>query len=234
MAELDALDPVPEQVTLESGFVIELERLKARQFFKLLRIVTGSGALSQLANAGLFSMEGQTEADFTAQFVTVVLMSIPEAEDETIDFIRAMARPSGLRTGRKLNKQDEDHNLRLFLEFDQELNNPELDDLISIIEAIVRREASDIQALGKRLAAMLKMAEKTGQIPTNEAPSQSQNRQGSTAASSEDSPVRSISSRRSTAGRTNSSTTSRSRASGSASRRSKSAASSNAGNETNG
>ena len=44
-------------------------------------------------------------------------------------------------------------------DFDERpLDNPELEDLVDLIEAIVRREAKDIMALGKRLAAMLKLA----------------------------------------------------------------------------
>ncbi len=230
MAELDALDPISDEITLESGLTIELERLRARQFFKLLRIVTGSGALGQFANAGLFQLEGKTESEFTMQFVTVVLMSIPDAEEETIQFIRSMAKPAGLREGRKLNKQDDTHNTELWLAFDEQLDNPELEDLVTIIEAIVRREAGDIQALGKRLASMFKLAEKTGQIPESTSPNQKE----STEESSEGSPVASISSRRNTSGRTTTSATSRSRGSASASRRSKSAASTSAGNESNG
>ncbi len=236
MAELDALDPIPAEVTLESGLTIELERLKSRQFFKLLRIVTSSGAIPQLANSGIFSMNPDVDAsEFTAQFVTVVLMCVPEAEDQTIEFIRSMAHPTGLRLGRRLNKQDDEHNMALWAEFEAELDNPELGDLITIIEAIVKREAADIQALGKRLASMFKLAQKTGQIPqqTEQEPP-SPNPSESTEASSEDSPVRSISSRRSTGGRTATSPNSRSRGSASASRPSKKAASTSAGNATNG
>lgn len=235
MAELDALDPSQAEVELESGFVIELERLKSRQFFKLLRIVTSSGAIPQLANAGIFNIDEDTDtAEFTAQFVTVVLMCVPEAENETIDFIRSMARPAGLRLGRRINKQDEELNTQLYFRFEEELENPELGDLVSIIEAIIRREAADIQALGKRLASMFKLAQKTGQLNQPPTTEPSPNLPESTEASSEDSPVRSISSRRNTGGRTTKSATPRSRASASASRQSKSAASTSGGNESNG
>jgi hypothetical protein len=227
MSELDALDPLPQELKLSSGFAIELERLKARQFFKLLRIVT-KGALPQLSNAGLFNADDISEAEFTARLVGVILVAIPEAEDETIEFIRSMAVPAGLITGRKLNKQDEERNLGLWLQFDDELDNPELDDLLTILEAIVQREASDIRALGKRLGAMFKMAQKTGQVPSSPSPSTSTN------PSSEDSPEASISSLTNIRGRKVTSGSSRSPRSGNASTRSKSVASTNAGSESNG
>lgn len=229
MAELDALDPIPETVKLVSGIEVELERLKARQFFKLLRIVT-NGALPQMANAGLFDMEGLDKDEFTTRLVSVLLMSIPEAEEQTIDFVRSMVIPTGLVVGKKVNKADEDRNLTLWLALDAELDNPELDDLVTIIEAVVRREASDIQALGKRLSAMFKLAQKTGQVPNAPSPNPTE----STLPSSEDSPARSTSSRASTATRTTKSATSRSRGSASASRRSGKDSSTGATNASNG
>lgn len=229
MAELDSLDPIPEQVKLQSGLTVQLERLKARQFFKLLRIIT-QGAMPQMQTAGLFDTDGLDASEFTSRLITVTLLSIPEAEDQTIDFVRSMGKPVGLIERKNLNKQDAERNLELWTRFDEELDNPELDDLVTIIEAVVRREAADIQALGKRLAAMFNLAVKTGQIPENQSPNQT----GSTSASSADSPAPSISSVRSTDGRTRSSSTSASRASVSASRASKSAASTSAISGTSG
>ncbi len=225
MAELDSLDPIPEQVTLTSGLQIQLERLRSRQFFKLLRIIT-QGAMPQMQSAGLFDTDGLDASEFTSRLITVTLLSIPEAEDQTIDFVRSMGKPVGLIERRDLNKQDAERNLTLWTRFDEELDNPELDDLVTIIEAVVRREAADIQALGKRLAAMFNLAVKTGQI--QKTPNQSLNQTESTSASSVDSHGPSISSPRSTGGRTKSSSTSASRVSASVSRASKSAASTSA------
>lgn len=196
--EIDKLDPLPESVTLRSGLVIQLESLRSRQFFKLLRIIT-HGALPGMANAGMLSADGMESEEFLGRLVTVVLLAIPDAEDETIEFVRSMCYPAGLIDRKNLNKQDIEHNTALWEGLDEELINPDLDDLVTIIEAIIKREAEDIQALGKRLMAMFKLAEKTGQI--NSSNGSSPNPRASTPASSAVSAGRSTSSRRNTGGR---------------------------------
>lgn len=165
------LDDEPESVTLSNGTVVLIEHLRARQFFKLLRIVT-RGALPNMQDMSLFKVGNDMDpGEFAGRFLSLMLLSIPEAEDEAIDFVNSMVKPYGLierPSGLKLNKQDLDRNTELWTQVITTLDNPELDDLVTIIEAIVRRESADIQALGKRLGAMFKMAEKTGQVPKPE------------------------------------------------------------------
>lgn len=203
--EIDMLDPIPESVTLRSGMVVRLESLRSRQFFKLLRIIT-HGALPGIRDAGLLDIENlENTEEFMGRLLSVTLLSIPDAENETIEFVRSLCYPDALIERKTLNKQDVEHNQALWDALDEELVNPDLDDLVTIIEAVIKREAQDIQALGKRLASMFKLAEKTGQIPSA---STSPNQKESTSASSEDSHGRSTSSRRNTAGRTTKSVTS--------------------------
>jgi hypothetical protein len=199
--EIDKLDPIPETVTLKSGLQVQLESLKARQFFKLLRIVT-HGALPKMGN-GLLDFDDLDTDEFLGRLLSVTLLSIPDAEDETIDFIKAMIYPVGLIQRKGLNKQDAERNTLLWEAVDLEMDNPELDDIVTIIEAVVKREAADIQALGKRLASMMTLAQKTGQLP-------SPSPDTSTSTSSAEFPAPSTSSRRSTAGRTSKSSRSRS------------------------
>lgn len=211
--EIDKLDPIPEIVVLRSGLRVRLEALKSRQFFKLLRIIT-HGALPSV-QAGL--LDGDDSIDeFMGRLLSVTLLSIPDAEDETIEFVRSLCYPDGLIERPNLNKQDLERNQTLWDGLDAELENPDLDDLVTILEAVVKREAQDIQALGKRLASMFRLAEKTGQIEAQTSLSP----KASTPASSADSPAPTTSSRRSTAGPTKSSTNSRSAASGKPSQRS--------------
>ena len=100
----------------------------------------------------------------------------------------------------------------------EELNNPELGDLMDLAEAIVQQEAPEIQALGKRVASLLELAKKTGQLGGQE--------RGKTESSSPElSPEPSTSSATSTAGQTSASSASPSAASGSASPRRRPAAS---------
>lgn len=200
--EIDKLDPIPETVKLRSGFQVRLESLKARQFFKLLRIVT-HGALPGMREAGLFDMDDLDSDEFMGRLLSVTLLSIPDADDETIEFIRSMVYPDGLTERKGLNKQDVERNTLLWEALDAEMENPDLDDVVTIIEAVIKRESEDIQALGKRLASMFKLAEKTGQLKS---PSPSE----STSMSSAESPAPSTSSRRNTGGKTRPSSRSRS------------------------
>lgn len=221
--ELDKLDPIPDVITLRSGLKVQLESLKARQFFKLLRIIT-HGALPGMRDSGLFSGMDDLDLDeFMGRLLSITVLSIPDAEDETIDFLRSMVYPVGLIERKGLNKQDVERNTILWEALDAELENPDLDDVVTIIEALVKRESEDIQALGKRLASMLKLAEKTGQIPSSPSPSES------TSPSSAESPAPSTSSRRNTAGPTTSSSRSRSGGSVNASQQSESESTTPAG-----
>lgn len=228
MAELDRLDPVLEQLKLSTGTFVLLEDLKLRQFFKLLRIVT-HGTLPTLRDLSIFQMDQNTDAEeFGMRLLSVVVMSIPDAEDETIDFIRSMCRPVGLIEGRQKTKADDERNAELWSQLYADLDNPEPEDFLTIIEAIVRRESADIQALGKRLAAMFKVAQKTGQVPN--LPSQKEPTRTFSAGSAE----LSTSSPVNTAGPMPPSETSPSSDSGSASPSSASDATTSDGSETSG
>lgn len=186
VTELDALDPVPSRLTLSNGLEVEVEQLRTRQFFKMLRVITrGAGALF-----GEVDLFGESSDDFGARFLAVVVLAIPEAEEETIDFLNSMVRPVGL-TDKPRTQAERDANEAKWAEVVEALDNPELEDTVSLLEVIVRREAADIQSLGKRLRSMLQVAEKTGQLP----------------ATSADSPKPSTRSRRSTAGQTKQSAT---------------------------
>lgn len=84
-------------------------------------------------------------------------MAIPNAEDETLEFIQAMVEPLDL-IQRPRNKAERETNDELWEDLSYDLINPEIEDTFGIITNIVRQEAADIQALGKRLRAMLPMA----------------------------------------------------------------------------
>jgi hypothetical protein len=151
-----------DYVTLSSGTEVVILPLKARQFFKLLRIVT-HGAGGMLLNVK-FSGD-DTPEEFGAKLFALVGFAIPDAEDEVIDFLLAMVQAAGIKEGRNLTKEEKTANKELTESLFEELYNPELEDMVTLIEAIVLREAEDLQALGKRLMAMFDLAKKTGQVP---------------------------------------------------------------------
>lgn len=149
--EIDAIDPEPSDViTLSTGSKVRVVPLKARQFFRLLRIVTRGGA--QVWSMFRLSTDME-EGEFVSQLVAMVLFAVPEAEEETFDFIRAMLVPA-----------EGDPTAESMKALGAEVNDLGLDDIVSIIEVVVRREGADMQALGKRLQGLIPAADKTGQL----------------------------------------------------------------------
>lgn len=160
--DLKTIDPDPIQITLSTGTVVELQALKMRQFFKLMRIVSHGAGPSLMSTR--ISLDDPQDV-FIIKLVSLVMFSIPDAEDETVEFLQSMVRPTGLIENRSLNKQDKERNIELWAAFEAELYNPEPEDFVTLLEAIINNEAKDLQALGKRVGAMWQMAQKTGQIP---------------------------------------------------------------------
>lgn len=152
MSELEALNPVPEELTLTSGITVAIERLKTRQLLKMLKILThGAGPLMRDFGEML---NGDVE-ELGGQLAVLLAVSIPDAEDEAADFFRSMVRPVGLIEKKKLSGPEAEHNNALWEELLTEMYNPELEDIISLIEAIVKREAEHLRELGKRLTQMI-------------------------------------------------------------------------------
>lgn len=161
-SELDRLDPDAGTVTLATGLELEVMRLRTRQFFRLLKVLThGAGPLLMQAN---LDFRADPE-EFIQKLLGLVVVSIPDAETEFIQFLASMTRPAGIvdRPDKELNKQQKADNQALWDRFNEDLNNPELGDLIDLVELVIRREAPEMQALGKRLADALKVFSKTGQ-----------------------------------------------------------------------
>ena len=151
-----------DAVALSSGTKVVIQPLKARQFFKLLRIIT-HGAGGMLLNVKFAADD--TPEEFGAKLLALVGFAIPDAEEEVIEFLLAMVKADGLKEGRSLSRDEKAKNKELEDSLYEELYNPELEDLITLVEAIVKRESDDLQALGKRLMAMFDLAKKTGQVP---------------------------------------------------------------------
>lgn len=155
--DIDILESAPEPLVLSTGTPVLVERLKTRQLMRLMKILTrGAGA----ALTDLNFSDSTSQEDFVAQLVMTVVFSIPEAEDETIDFVRSMVSPAGLIEGRNLSKAENEINAGKFDALDTELVNPELEDLVSIIEKVAANEREHLTSLGNRLAVLLKTQQK--------------------------------------------------------------------------
>lgn len=161
--ETSRLDPEPVGVALSNHRSVNLQRLRTRQLFKLLKIVTrgaGPGIINLLR---LDTLTPENAGEFGMQLAVVVFMSVPEAENETMAFLASMVEPAGLYTKAKLNKQEQEHNEALWRDLEAFLANPPIDDTFAIIEAVFRQEAPELASLGKRIAQMLNLAGLTGQ-----------------------------------------------------------------------
>lgn len=150
--DIDTLTSEPTPVTLVSGTQVNVERLKTRALMSLLKILT-RGAAEALPN--LSFSDGVTGTEFAGQLLGAVILAIPEAEDETIEFVNRMVTPVGVVQGNRLSKADAEANVALQMQVNEELYDPEIEDLITIVTRIVEVESPHILALGKRLGVLL-------------------------------------------------------------------------------
>lgn len=169
MAELetDRIDPPVNTVKLSNGSAVDLLRLKTRQMFRLLKIITHGGLGANVVQMVNFSDPAEK---FIQQLLTVLLLSIPDSDQETLEFLAVMVEPHGLVKKPKLNKQETEANDGRWKAMNAFLNNPPIEDTFVIIEEIIKQEAPEMQALGKRLAQSLEMFQRTGQDKEPKAP----------------------------------------------------------------
>lgn len=155
--EADRIEPVPTgPIVLQNGMEIEVVPLRLRETMKLLKIVTrGAGpVLEQLMG----DMDLNDPAAFAQTLGALIIMSIPEAENEAVEFIQSMVRPANFDELPQPEKISQINALML------DLNNPDLEDVVTVVETVVRRESEDIRNLGKRIGTAFKMSRKVGLI----------------------------------------------------------------------
>lgn len=152
--EVEALESFSTTVTLLDGTNVEIERLKTRQLFRLLKVLT-VGANDFL---GTLQLSADTDTDeFAGNLIAALAFAVPAAEDESMDFILSMVTPSGIIEGSKLSKNEAEINIAKFAHIQEVLFNPEIEDTLAIIERIIRIEAPHIQSLGKKISQLLKV-----------------------------------------------------------------------------
>ncbi len=168
--EIDRIDPPENTVKLSNGSAVDLLRMRTRQMFRLLKIITHGGLGAGITQMVDFSQPGEV---FIQQLITVLLLSIPDCEQETLEFLAVMTEPHGLARKPKLTKAETEANAARWDRMNEYLVNPPIDDTITLIEAIIKQEAPEFQALGKRLARTLEIFQRTGQHkePPAKAPS---------------------------------------------------------------
>ena len=176
--ELDRIDPEgapPETATLLDGTVVRFKHLKGRELFALLRIITRGGSyMLQRLN---LNPAGQSEQQFIANLIALITFAIPEADEETLEFVRVMVEPDAATVDESLQGRRREEALKAARTAARDhlrelLENPELDDLMDIVVGVIRREGPDIMALGKRLVAVIPalgpIAEEAGRRAENQ------------------------------------------------------------------
>lgn len=164
-SDTDALeaDPEKDEITalletpngpfeLSSGTRVVVRQLKLREFLSLLRIVT-RGAAPAL---GSVSLDFDNPNQFVQSLLGIILFAIPEATEETIEFVQTVVEPADVKSLDAKAAMASRESLY------EELFNPELEDLINIVAVVVASEGSDLQKLGKRLKTMFGVASKMG------------------------------------------------------------------------
>lgn len=151
--DIETLVAEPSTVTLVSGLEVNVERLRTRATMSLLKILT-RGAAEALPSL-LFNQDTSAE-EFTGQLLAATVLAIPEAENETIEFVTRMVSPVGLVAGYGISKADAEANVSLESRLSAEMYDPELDDLVGILSRIIEVESPHILALGKHLAVLFR------------------------------------------------------------------------------
>lgn len=156
-SDIETIAGDPNLIHLPGADVdVLLEKLRTRQLFKFLKIITvGAGG----ALAGLQISADTDVAELTQTLIGILIVSIPDAEDEAIDFIRSMVKPLNLVDPER-SKADRERNVELYTELYTLLNNPDPEDTIALLVRIVQNEAPNMVALGKQIAALLPSAAK--------------------------------------------------------------------------
>lgn len=148
------LEDPTQPLMLTSGTVFRIKQMRLREMLRLLRIIS-YGATNMVDALDLNFDEPD---EFVQTFVAMVIFAIPEAEDQTVDFLQSMV-DIGHPTGNP--KLDDTARLELA----REMANPDLQEAVTIITAIVAHEGRDLAALGKRLRSLFAVANKMGQVP---------------------------------------------------------------------
>lgn len=147
-SEVDVLDPEFAVVELSSGTEVRVERLKMRQLMKLMKVLS-NGALDLLLSQDF----SDNPEELTNALVAAIVISIPESEEETITFLKSIVTPKHY-IDNPISKQEKEANAEMLSKVQAEFNNPEIEDVILVMEKLFRREAPHIASLGKRIASL--------------------------------------------------------------------------------
>lgn len=162
-AELDALVPSGGTITLSSGVEVEILSLDTIQLVRLIKIFT-NGMPPEALGGFLFDLNPDDDT-FAVRLIMNLLLAIPNAEREVLEFIRSMVKPTGLLKGPRLSTSEKAQNQELINEFNEALANPKALDTVEILKNVILASADDMRSLGKQIGELLKMVTQ-GHLPS--------------------------------------------------------------------
>lgn len=131
--DLEVILPPEGELTID-GIDCYVKRLKTREFFQLMGIVTvGLGG-----NLSALNFDAENQEEYAAGLLGALLVALPQAVDPFLRLVRDIVKPQDDR------KADE---LRDALE------NPELDDLLGIADVVVFQEQGTLWELVGKVKA---------------------------------------------------------------------------------
>lgn len=137
---------------LADGTMVVARHLRMREFLAMLKIVTRGASMAM----GSVSLDIGDE-NFNQSLIMLFIFAIPEAPDEAADFVRTIIDPAPPDGGWPSTQEmvaAESH-------LDELMGNPDLGDLVDVIETVVRKEGPDIRRLGKRLTDAMALMQRT-------------------------------------------------------------------------
>lgn len=128
---------VPDEVRVDvNGISCTVKRLKTREFFSLLRVLT-SGLGGSIGNVQL--SVGDEEA-MAGELITLAMIAIPNAMPEFQVFLADVVKPVDPEKNAEVARYLHD--------------NPEIEEMIDIFEAVAEQEKEDLASLVGKVRAM--------------------------------------------------------------------------------
>lgn len=142
--DLEAILPEATELLVE-GIPAAVRRLKAKEFFALLRVLT-NGMGPGIANVD-FSKDRD---EMAGQFVGLLLSAVPNAAEEFTQFLTLVVEAKDPKQNAALQKC---------------MANPELETMIDVLTVVAEQEAPDLQSLVGKAQAALKKIQSVYQTP---------------------------------------------------------------------
>lgn len=133
--DIEVILATPGNLVIE-GIPAQVKRLKSREFFGLLRVLTnGLGT-----NIHLFKLDTSNPEALQGEIVAMAVMAIPNAFDDFASFVQIIVEPKDRKQAQELRDV---------------LDNPDPEVLIDVLTILAEQEKDDIIGLGGKAKAAL-------------------------------------------------------------------------------